>query len=50
MGGPAGLDIAELRARIRPGFDAARVVAIAQRAEAAIVLALTPKEGLPDEP
>jgi hypothetical protein len=33
--GPVGLDIVELRARVRAGFDADRVAAIAVAAEGA---------------
>ena len=44
MNGPIGLDAAEIRARIRPGFDTSRVLAIAIAAEAEILKALKPRK------
>lgn len=48
MGAVIGLDSIEIRNRVRPGFNASRVLTIALAAETAIVEASAPKDGETD--
>jgi hypothetical protein len=43
--GPIGLDACEIRARVRPGFDPSRILALCLAAEVEALTAFTPKRG-----
>lgn len=49
FGGPIGLDMAEVSARIRPGFDPGRIVALVQAAEGTVLSSFLKKAAPRDD-